>query len=155
MIDIVFGGGLAKQKGISGLLQARLLKNFRQVKGSDEAKGIARTRNVLVYAPSYELDEGIYRDLQRNGGAVVFSFSDILSEQGFRRAILLSKMRLAFALCRKSGAGFVVCTLANEDNGARSAREIGAFMAVLGMNQHEKLHAEKLIAKLDSGKGKK
>lgn len=155
MLDIVVGEGLAGQKGISRLLQAQLLKNFRQVKSSEEAKGIARTKNVLVYAPTYELDEGVYRDLQRNGGAVVFSFSDILHESGFRRAVLLSKMRLAFALCRKSGAGFVVCSLANEENGLRSAREIWAFMAVLGMGQHEKLHAEKLLERLAENLGRK
>ena len=154
MLDIVASEGLARQKGMSRLIAAPALKGFKTVKSSEEAKSVARMKNVLLYSPSYELDDGVYKDLQRNGGALVFSFSDVISQGGFHRSIMLSKMRLAFAACRKSGSGFVVCSMAGDENGCRSAREIEAFMAVLGMDQHEKLHAEKLLLKLTEEKKK-
>ncbi|VVC01437.1 Uncharacterised protein [uncultured archaeon] len=143
---------LSRQKGIGKMLLASALPNFRQVKDSGEAKPAARQKNAIVYCPAYELDDGVYNDVHRNGGAVVFAFCDLLRENGFRRAIMLSKMRLAFACCRRSGADFAVCSLANEGNEARNARELEAFCAVLGMTQHEKSHAEKTLARLTAKK---
>jgi len=100
---------------------------------------------------SYEFDDGVCKDLARCGGAVLFSFSDILREKGFRRSIMLSKMRLALAACRNGGCGAVACTLAQNAAGLRNAREILAFMAVLGMGQEEKKASVQLLAKLAGG----
>ena len=110
---------------------------------------------MLIYSPQYEFDEGVFFDLEKTGGAVVFSFSDLLYEKGFRRAITLSKMRLAFSSCRKKGCGFVVCTLANDENGLRSGRELVSFMSVLGMNEHEKKFCESTMDRLAGRKAKK
>lgn len=119
------------------------------------AKSAARARGMLIYSPQYEFDEGVFFDLEKTGGAVVFSFSDLLYEKGFRRAITLSKMRLAFSSCRKKGCGFVVCTLANDENGLRSGRELVSFMSVLGMNEHEKKFCESTMDRLAGRKAKK
>ena len=148
MIDIVSLQGLEKQKGIDSLVPAQTMKNFKCPKNSEEAKGVSRTKNALVYLHSYELDNGICKDLQKNKGAVVFSFRDILEQSGFHRSIMLSKMRLALAVCRKNGTGFVVCSMAKENDEVRSERELEAFMAVLGMNQHEIVHSKNLLEKL-------
>jgi len=143
MLDIVSAENLPCARGIKANAAAGAMKNFRQPKSADEAKTLARTKNILLYSPSYEFDEGIYKDLKKGGGAIAFSFSDACNESGFRRGITLSKMRLSFESCRRSGCGFLVCTLANEKNALRNAKELESFMAVLGMNQHEKAFAEK------------
>ncbi len=148
MLDLVLADNLPKLAGIDSLSSARGLKNFRQPKGPSEARGECRGKSVLLHVPAYELDDGIFKELAKSKGAVVFSFGDILPLKGFRRAIMLSKMRLALASCRKAGCGMVFCTLAAEQRGLRNAREIEAFMAVLGMDQHEKKFSTQLLEKL-------
>lgn len=147
MLDLVLAGNLPKLDGIDALVPASALPNFRQTK-APSSKGDARVKGALLYSPSYEFDDGAYLELARGGGALVFSFSDVLGEKGFRRAIVISKMRLALAACRKSGCGFVFCTLAKNEAGLRNARELVAFMAVLGMTQEEKKHSKELLEKL-------
>ena len=148
MIDLVASENLPRARGIQNSLPVSSLKNFRSPKNPIEARSDCRTKGVLLYSPNYELDEGVFKDLAASGGAFVFSFSDLLSEKGFRRAILISKMRLMLDSCRRAGCGFVACTLAKDENGTRSARELSAFMSVLGMNQHEKEHAKKTADRL-------
>ena len=146
MLDLVLAGDLPKLAGIDALVAARSLPNFRQPK--DAAKGDCRAKGALIYSPGYELDDGLCKELERAGGALVFSFSDILRERGFRRAIALSKMRLALSQCRKAGCGFVVCTLAQREGETRNARELTAFMAVLGMSREEREFSENTLERL-------
>jgi len=148
MLDLALGNGLEKCRGIKQALPVQALGNFRAIKSAAESTHAARMKNVLLYSQSYELEDGACRELAKFQGALVFSFSDILRESGFRRAIVLSKMRIAFAACRKSGCGYVVCTLAKTQGEARNARELEAFQSVLGMNQHEKDFAERTLSRL-------
>ena len=148
MIDIVCKQGLRKLSGINKLVLASRLSNLRIPKAPNEAKNFSRMKNALLYSSSYDLDEGICKDLHKNGGALLFSFSDIFPEYGFRRAIMLSKMRLAFASCRRNGANAIVCTMANENHLTRTAYELDAFKAVLGMTVHEKKHSDSIAKKL-------
>jgi hypothetical protein len=148
MNDIVSSENLPLAHGIKSAAAAQMLKNFRQVKNPGEARALCRIRGTLIYSAGYELDDGVIKDLAAAGGAVVFSFTDLLKERGFRRAIVLSKMRLAFSSCRKSGCGTVVCTLAANAASCRSARELGAFASVLGMTAQEKIHAEATARRL-------
>ena len=151
MQDIVLSENLPLARGIKGNPIASALKFFRQPKSAEEAASAARMQNALLYSPSYEFDDGVLKELARRGGAVVFAFTDLLRERGFRRGITLSKMRLALAQCRKAECGFLVCTLAKNGNEVRSKRELFAFMAVLGMNHHEKEFAEKVSEGLLAG----
>lgn len=147
MLDLVLAGNLPKLEGIDAFVPASALHNFRETKTAS-SKGEARAKGVLLYSASYEFDDGAYLELRRNGGALVFSFSDVLCEKGFRRAIVLSKMRLALAACRKAGCGFVFCTLAKNGEGCRNARELVAFASVLGMTQEERKYSKELLEKL-------
>jgi len=148
MIDIVSAESLPAPRGVALAVPAQSLKNFRQPKNAAQAKSDCRAKNALVYMGAYELDDGSFSDLAASGGALVFSFSDLLHEQGFRRSILLSKMRLCLAQCRRAGCGFVACTLAQNENELRNAREIRAFMAVLGMGEDERKEAERSLERL-------
>ncbi len=148
MLDIVLGKNFAKQRGISKIACASLLKNLKEPKGKKEAMEICRLKNVLLHFPCYEFNGGICTGIKKSNGAAVFSFSDILHEQGFRRGILISKMRLAIAECRRLKAGFVVCSLAKKKSEQRNARELCAFMRVLGMSQHEIVHSCALLERL-------
>ncbi len=148
MLDLVLAGNLPKLAGIERLVLASGLQNFRQPKDALAAKGDGRAKGALLHSPQYEFDEGTFKELARSGGAVVFSFSDLLLERGFRRAIMISKMRLAFGACRKAGCGAVVCTLAESGAGVRNARELASFMAALGMGQEEREFSENLLEKL-------
>jgi len=154
VIDIVRGGFAGRLSGLSEVVQASALKNFRQAADAASAKSAARGKDVLLYSPGYEFDDGVFSDLAKSGGAVVFSFSDLLAEKGFRRAITLSKMRLAFSSCRKKGCGFVVCTLADDEGLLRNRRELVSLMSVLGMNEREKKFCESAIDRLAGRKGK-
>jgi hypothetical protein len=152
MLDLVLAENLPKLAGIESLQTAKGLKNFRQPKDAAAARGDCRMKGALVHLPSYEFEEGSFKELAKSGGAVVFSFGGILPLKGFRRSIMLSKMRLAFSSCRRAGCGAVACTLAADERGLRNAREIAAFMAVLGMDQHERKFSEKLLEGLAGGK---
>jgi len=143
MHDLVLAENLPSARGIRENVAAQALKAFRQPKSQEEAKAAARTKGAVLYSQSYDFDDGVYQDLAKASGSVAFSFSDVLGEQGFRRAIVISKMRLAMQCCRKSGCGFVFCTLAKDGAELRNARELEAFMAVVGLGQHEKEFAEK------------
>ncbi len=148
MIDLVAAEGLPRSSGISAAVPMAALKNFRKIAAASQAKPECRTKHALIYSASYELDGGALKDLEKSGGALLFSFCDLIREQGFRRAIVLSKMRLALAQCRKAGCGFAACTLAGNANETRNAREIKSFMAELGMDQHERKRAGEILEKL-------
>ena len=148
MLDLALGENIGRSRGITLAMPVSSLSNFRQIRSPSESTSIARMKNVFLYSESYEFDDGACKELSKYGGALVFSFSDILHESGFRRAIVISKMRLAFAQCRKSGCGFVVCTLAKESAQMRNSREIESFKSILGMNQHERGFADRTLERL-------
>lgn len=143
MIDIVLAQ-LPKLDGIDAAAIASSLKNFSQPKDAASARAAAKAKGALLYSPLYEFDDGVLVELARSGGAVVFSFSDVLKERGFRRGILLSRMRLLLNAARKRKCGFAACTLAKDEESLRNGRELTAFMAVLGMSDVERKGAEKI-----------
>ena len=135
-------------EGAGRALPISSIPNFFDAANALAAKQLCRKKCALVHPSGYEIDDGDLLELSRAGGAVVFSFSDILSESGFRRSILISKMRLLVSACRKRGTGFVFATLAKDANGLRSARELSAFAAVLGATDVERKGAEKRLLSL-------
>jgi len=151
MPDIVLVQELGTSIAGGSVVCASSLSNFFSVPNALAAKALCRKKNILLHVRSYEIDDGDMLELARAGSAFVFSFSDILSESGFRRAILLSKMRLVLAVCRKRGTGFVFVTLAKDVSSMRSARELSAFAAVLGMSDVERKTAEKKLLSLAGG----
>ncbi|MFA5929481.1 MAG: hypothetical protein WC861_01220 [Candidatus Micrarchaeia archaeon] len=153
MRDIVLFQG-QQTSAAEGMIFSGALPNFFPVQNALAAKQACRKKGALLHASGYEVDEGDLLELARAGGALVFSFSDLLSESGFRRAIIISKMRLALAACRRRGASFVFCSLAKNGNEARIARELMAFAAVLGATDVERKEAEKSIARLTGASAK-
>jgi len=141
-------------EGAGRALPVSSLSNFFESANALAAKQVCRKKNSLLHAGNYEVDEGDLLELARAGGALVFSFSDLLPESGFRRAIIISKMRLALAACRKRGTGFVFATLAKDASQMRGARELSAFAAVLGATDVERKEAEKNMARLACGAAK-
>ena len=135
-------------EGAGRALPASSISNFFDVADAKAGKPLCRKKNMLLHVRSYEIDDGDLLELARAGSAFVFSLSDIMSESGFRRAILLSKMRLVLAACRKRGTGFVFVTLAKDASSMRSARELVAFATVLGVSDVEKKAAEKNLERL-------
>jgi predicted adenine nucleotide alpha hydrolase (AANH) superfamily ATPase len=148
MQDIVLGSGMARAQGIKEAAQVAALRNFRQAQSPAECKAAAKIASVLLHCRDYEQLEGIALDAKRAGGAIVFSFSDVLREKGFRRAIMISKMRLALQSCRKAGCGFVFCTLAKEEAETRNARELAAFATFLGATPEERKASEETLERL-------
>ena len=151
MLDLVLAGDLPKLAGIGTLIGVSSLQNFRQPADAAASRAESRREGALIYIASYEPDEGALVELARRNGALAFAFSDVLRERGFRRAIVLSKMRLALAACRRAGCGFVACTLARSEGGLRNAREISAFMSVLGMDGRERKFSGELLERLAAG----
>jgi RNase P/RNase MRP subunit p30 len=147
MPDIVLLQGL-ETSAAEGTIFSGALPNFFSAPDAKAAKQSCRRKNALLHVRSYEVDDGDLIELSRAGGALVFSLSDVLPESGFRRAILLSKMRLALAACRKRGTGVVVCSLAKNANEMRGARELSAFASVLGMSDVERKEAGKNLERL-------
>ena len=141
-------------EGAGRALPASSLSNFFEAAAALSAKPLCRKKNILLHVSSYEIDDGDLLELARAGSAFVFSFSDILSESGFRRAIIISKMRLALSACRKRGTSFVFVTLAKDVSSMRGARELVAFATVLGATDVERKAAEKNIGRL-TGDGAK
>ena len=150
MIDIVLAENLPKPSGLDSLVPAQSLKNFSQLANAASARNAAKRKRAILYSSSYDIEDGALLELAANRGAIVFSFSDVLKERGFRRGILLSRMRLLLSAARKRKCGFVVCTLAKNANEMRNARELTAFMAVLGFSDVERKDAERKIGELVS-----
>ena len=150
MLDIVSAENLPKADGIDAQVSASALKNFIVAPNEAAARAGSKRNGALLYVPSYEFDDGVLVELARNGGAILFAFSDVLHERGFRRGILLSKMRLALAAARKRKCGVVACTLAKSEQELRNARELKSFMAVIGFVDVERKNAEELLEKLVS-----
>jgi len=134
------------KEGAGRALPVSSLSNFFDAANALAAKQLCRKKFALVHPSGYEIDDGDLLELARAGGAVVFSLSDVVSERGFRRAIIISKMRLLLSACRKRGTGFVFATLAKDASQMRSARELSAFAAVLGATDVERKDAEKRMA---------
>ena len=148
MLDIVSAENMPKSDGIDAQVAASALKNFIIATDGAAARAGSKKAGVLLYVPQYEFDDGVCLELKRSGGALVFSFADVLRQKGFRRAIVLSKMRLALAQCRRGGCGFAVFTLAKSQEELRNGRELVAFASVLGMNPQEKKMAQETAERL-------
>jgi RNase P/RNase MRP subunit p30 len=131
------------REGAGRALPVSSLSFFFDAANALAAKQSCRKKGALVHPSSYGIDDGDLLELSRAGGAVVFSFSDVLSERGFRRSILISKMRLLLSACRKRKTGFIFATLAKDASQMRSGRELVAFAAVLGATDLERKEAEK------------
>ena len=145
MTDIVRFVPVANE-GAGRALSVSSLSFFFDSANALAAKQVCRKKFALVHPSGYEVDDGDLLELARAGGAIVFSFSDVLSERGFRRSILISKMRLLLSACRKRGTSFIFATLAKDAAQMRSARELSAFAAVLGATDVERKEAEKKLA---------
>lgn len=142
------------REGAGGALPVSSLPNFFESADAKSAKQHCRKKSALLHASGYEIDEGDLIELARAGGAVVFAFSDVLAERGFRRSILISKMRLLISACRKRGTSFVFVTLAKDEALMRGARELSAFAAVLGATDVERKDAEKRLLSITGGSAK-
>jgi RNase P/RNase MRP subunit p30 len=155
MIDIVsFSGKEKSAPGIKECFESGALPNFFSSTNSKEIGNAAKKKRTILRCPTYEVDDGSLLEIARGKGALLFCFSDLLKEKGFRRGILISKMRLLVAAARRMGAVCAVCTLAANENEVRSARELDAFAAVIGMSDVERNDSEKQIEILAFGKGK-
>lgn len=148
MQDIVLAENLPKPDGIDALFPASALKNFSPAADAASARNAAKRKGALLHSSSYEIEDGVLLEIAASGGAVLFSFSDVLKERGFRRGIILSKMRLLVSAARKRKCGFAVCTLAKNESEVRNARELTAFAAVIGFTDVERKGAEKRMAEL-------
>ena len=153
-MDIVRFGPTGSE-GADRALPVSSLPNFFDAADAKAAKQCCRKKGALVHAPGYEIDDGDLLELARAGGAAVFAISDILAERGFRRSILISKMRLLLSACRKRGTSFIFATLAKDASQARSARELSAFAAVLGATDVERKSAEKRLLGITGGSAPK
>ena len=143
-----------ESEGAGRALHVSSISNFFDAADARAAKQPCRKKGALVHPANYEVDEGDLLELARAGGALVFSLSDVISERGFRRAIIISKMRLLLSACRRRGTGFVFATLAKGASQMRSARELSAFAAVLGATDVERKASEKRIALIADGGAK-
>jgi len=146
MYDIVLSNGMKKQ-GLT-LIDAKSLKLFREPKSEAEARAACKSQCAMLHISGYGVDEGMAKDIAKARGVLLFSFSDILRESGFRRAIAISKMRLALEACRGAGANFAACTLAANSNELRTKHELLAFLSVLGIGTHEKKHSECILERI-------
>jgi len=134
-----------ESEGAGRALPVSSLPFFFDSADAKAAKQFCRKKGALLHCAGYEVDDGDLLELARAGGAIAFSFSDVLGERGFRRSILISKMRLLLSACRKRGTLFIFVTLAKDATQIRSARELAAFAAVLGANDVERKEAEKKL----------
>jgi RNase P/RNase MRP subunit p30 len=141
-------------EGAGRALSVSSLSIFFDAADAKSAKQFCRKKSALLHPANYEVDDGDLLELARAGGAIVFSFSDVLPERGFRRSILISKMRLLLSACRKRGTGFIFATLAKDASQVRSARELSAFAAVLGATDVERKAAEKRMMGIAGGSAK-
>lgn len=146
--------GPTESEGAGRALPVSSLHNFFEAADAKSAKQHCRKKGALLHASGCEVDDGDLLELARAGGAVVFSLSDILAERGFRRSILISKMRLLLAACRKRGTSFIFATLAKDASQMRGARELAAFAAVLGATDVERKAAEKKLLGIAGGSAK-
>ncbi|MFA6328150.1 MAG: hypothetical protein WCY41_01765 [Candidatus Micrarchaeia archaeon] len=137
--------------GAGRALPASSLPNFFEAANALAARQFCRKKGAIVHPSGYDVDDGDLLELARAGGAIAFSFSDVLSERGFRRSILISKMRLLLSACRKRGTPFVFVTLAKDASQARGARELSAFATVLGATDVERKAAEKKMSGIADG----
>lgn len=113
------------------------IKNFFSSNSKKEVSRGFKTKNSIIHLSCYEFYPEELKNASRFGCTIAFSLSDLLCESGFKRAILLSKMRIALRACRENGVGFVVCTLAENQNQTRSCRELAAFGKAIGMTDIE------------------
>lgn len=145
MLDLALAESLPNADGIAATVFAGAVPSFSNCNSPQEARAAAKRKGALLYCRGYEIDDGALLEVARNGGAVVFAFCGVIGESGFRRAILVSKMRLLLSACRRAGAGFVFCSLASGRNGLRSKRELSAFASVLGATPEERKASVKLL----------
>ena len=116
---------------------ANMSRNVLFEEKKAEAIRIAAKRHPLFYFPFYEPDLGMIKAVAEGKGAFVISVRDLLRNSGSNRAVMISKMRTFLMLCVKYRAKYVICSLAEEEFEARSARELVSIGELLGLSYEQ------------------
>lgn len=122
-----------------------LPKNFfSSSQNPKELASLAR-KCRLLHNPSYDAQEGWVSAAAQSGCAIVFSVCDAARLCGFKRGILISKMRILLSMCKKYGAKTYVCSLAQKEYEQRNRHERECFAMYLGMEKKEAKEAVGLL----------
>jgi hypothetical protein len=94
-------------------------------------------RGKLFLVHSYDPDIAMIKAVGESGAAFVLSLNEPIRGRGVERAILLSKQRFFLSLCRKYGAQYVLCSLANDEFEARTTKECVSIGMLLGLTYEQ------------------
>lgn len=83
------------------------------------------------------LNQVLCASAARNKVSIGFSFTDILTVQGFRRAQILGRVRQNIALCRKYKVKMVIASFAKNPTQMRNQQDLRSLFVLLGMHPKE------------------
>jgi hypothetical protein len=136
MYDLVLGDSLPPARGIKENINAKQIR-LKIAKDKEELIKFAKIRNAIIYYDKYEFSEKFFFELKRKKGAVLFALKDIIEKSGYQRAITLAKIKNSFEECRKNNCNFLFCSLAEKKEELRNARELIAFMRIVGLSSYQ------------------
>ena len=133
--------------GANSICISQLPKNFF-FSSMDAAQLLSGAKKcALIRSPQYDAQEGWVSAAAQSGCAIVFGVCDAARLAGFKKAILVSKMRMLVAMCKKYGAKICVCSLAQKEYEARNEHERLCFAMYLGLERKEAKEAVGLLGK--------
>ncbi len=114
----------------------------------DEVRMLAKKRR-LFFLTTFEPDTGAIRAVATSGAAFLIPLAPLLACSGSKRASLIARMRLFVRQCIKYRAAFVLCSLAESEDGMRSVQELAAIGEILlGLSYEQSMSAMKLLPEI-------
>ena len=150
MIDIVLNKNLIKYSKDFGFSRIYDIKELKSVEGKSDGinRGAFENKNTdIVYSIEkfrgkdklHYKDAGLNQVLcklaKKNRIKIGFCFSDVLSLDNEKRAIILGKMMQNIRLCNKYKVDMVIGSFAKDKYGLRNSKDLVAFGRLLGMKK--------------------
>jgi len=151
MFDLVSKhvAGFARFGFSSAYSLEKLQRNlYLMTQSHDEVRMLAKKRR-LFFLTTFEPDTGAIRAVATAGSAFLVPLAPLLACSGSKRASLISRMRLFVRQCLKYRAAFVLCSLAENEEGIRSVQETAALAeTLLGLSYEQSMSAMKLLPEI-------
>ncbi len=149
MIDIIRFEEEALNLGFSKLIHVSEIKTIEGRDFERNLKSIKRKNLDIIYScekyakkdflnfRNSGLNHIICKALKEREVAVGFNFNDILNSSNEERSLIIGRMMQNVRLCRKYKIEMVIASFAKNKFEMRSAKDLLAFVRVIGMNGQE------------------
>ncbi|MEA1992770.1 MAG: RNase P subunit p30 family protein [Euryarchaeota archaeon] len=118
-------------------------------------RGVVREKRVGVLSRPYPIDDITAREAADNRIAFEINTEDIVKTRGYKRAMLVKKLKNTVRIAKLCHAPIVITSGSKDEYSIKSPRTLVAFGKILGLEYHEVKSAIYNVPKMILRKGRK